>query len=131
MKQLTVIYLSFTLLLQGFNPGLTDLVKVEDMLQHFEYHSQLYGDNFTDFLSKHYGAAKQAHQEDADDHPDHDHLPFNQQNSLQTTLAFYIPQYKLPLLKLPVVEKHSLNFIYKEGHSVFGNTEIFQPPRTL
>ncbi|WP_081210991.1 hypothetical protein [Salegentibacter sediminis] len=131
MKQLTVIYLSITLLLQGFNPGLKDLVRVGDMLQHFEYHSQNYGDSFTEFFSKHYGAAKEAHQQDEDKDHEHKNLPFNHQTSVQIALALFIQQDKISLRKLPPEKKHSLNFIYKEGHSIPCNTDIFQPPRYL
>lgn len=132
MKQLTVIYLSLTLLMQGFNPGLKDLVRMGDMLEHLEYHSQNYGDGFTEFFSKHYGAAKDEHHENnKEEQHDHDNLPFNQQNSAQTALLFFIPQIKIPLLKSPQIQKQSLNFIYKESRSNFRNHEIFQPPRNV
>ncbi|MGM0933922.1 MAG: hypothetical protein ACQEWD_10795 [Bacteroidota bacterium] len=131
MKRFTVIYLSLTLLLQGFNPGLKDLVRVGDMLEHLEYHSKNYGDGFTEFFSKHYGNAKEAHQDNNDDHPEHDNLPFNQQNSIQTALVFFIPQHKLSLVKLSPVQENSLNYMYKEGHSTLRIHEIFQPPRNL
>ncbi|HSP12231.1 MAG TPA: hypothetical protein VLO29_06870 [Salegentibacter sp.] len=130
MKQLTVIYLSLTLLMQGFNPGLKDLVRVGDMLQHLEYHSENYGDSLTEFFSKHYGAAKDEHHENnKEEQHEHDSLPFNQQNSAQSALVFFIPQIKIPLLNLSPIEGNSLNFIYKESHSSLRNHEIFQPPR--
>lgn len=132
MKQLTLIYLSLTLLLQGFNPGLKDLMRVGDMLQHLEYHSQIYGDSFTEFFSKHYGNAKEEHHENnKDEHSEHENLPFNQQNSGQVSLVFFIPHLRISLLKLPPVQEHSLNFIYKESHSILSKHDIFQPPRNV
>lgn len=132
MKQLFSLLLSITLLFQGFNLGLIDLVRVGDMLHHLEYHSKTYGDSFTDFLSKHYGASKEEHhQKNKEEHPDHEQLPFQQQKSAQTALVFFIPQNKIPLLKLPVVKSRTLNFIYKESWSSYGNHEIFQPPRQV
>ena len=131
MKQITVIYLTLTFLLQGFNPGLKDLVRMGDMLQHLEYHSQNCGDSFTEFFSKHYGAVKEAHQENKDDHPTHDNLPFNHHNSVHSALVFFIPQYKISLVKLPPKKTHTLNFIYKESHSILSKHDIFQPPRDV
>ena len=131
MKQLTVIYLSFTLLLQGINPGLKDLVRVGDMLQHLEYHSKNCGDSFTEFFSKHYGAAKEVHEDDEGKDHEHKNLPFHHHNSEHIAIALIIPQDKFSLVKSPPIQKHSLNFIYKEGHSIPCNTDIFQPPRYL
>lgn len=130
MKQIFSLFLSFTLLLQGFNLGLIDILRVGDMLHHLEYHSETYGDSFTDFLSKHYGASKEEHHEkNKEEHPEHEQLPFNQQNSSHAGFVFFIPQNKIPLLKLPAVKSRALNFIYKESWSSYRNHEIFQPPR--
>ena len=132
MKQLVSLFLSFILLFQGFNLGLIDLVRVGDMLHHVEYHSDTYGDSFTEFLSKHYGASKEEHhQKNKEEQPEHEQLPFNHQNSVQTAMVFFLPQNNIPLLKLPVVKNRTLNFIYKESWFSYCNHEIFQPPRLV
>ena len=132
MKQLTVIYLSLTLLMQGFNPGLRDLVRVGEMLEHLEYHSESYGDSFSEFFSKHYGAAKDEHHEsNKEEQHKHERLPFNQQNSAPTVLVYFIPQIKIPSFNFSPIEGNTFNFIYQESQSTFNNHEIFQPPRNV
>ena len=66
-------------MLQSLRISFSDLVQVDDLLEHASYHKEQFGDNFLTFLSKHYGSLKEDHnKKHSEEKPQHEQLPFQQ-----------------------------------------------------
>lgn len=129
-EKIIAIFLIFSVLSSNYNFGLKDILQLKGMLEHIDLHSEKYGDNLVQFLSKHYGNQKQEHhQNHTEEHSDHERLPFNQQSSAQFQIVTFLHQNQFPDLKLPPVKDKTSNFIYKESRSAYQAPDFFQPPR--
>lgn len=130
MKFLISISLSAILLLQGFNFGLPDLIKLGDLLEHANFHAESYGDSFTVFLSKHYGELKEQHnREHQEEEKEHEKLPFNNQANSHSFTVFVLTTAYFPALKFSAISSSSSFFFYEDSYSSPGESGIFQPPR--
>lgn len=129
MSFLISITLSALLLLQGFNFGLPDLIKLGDLLEHANFHAASYGDSFTVFLSKHYGELKVQHErEHQEEEEEHEKLPFNNQVTHNSTVFVLTPAY-FNSLKFSRISNSSSIYFYEDSYSSPGESGIFQPPR--
>lgn len=130
MQFLISISLSAILLLQGINFSLPDLIKVGDLVAHSNFHEESYGDNFTVFLSKHYGELKDQHnREHQEEEKEHEKLPFNNQANAYSITAFVLTTaYHNPLKFSPTLNSSTF-FFYEDSYSSPGESGIFQPPR--
>ena len=130
MKFFFAISLSAILLLQGFNYGLPDLIRVGDLLEHANFHAETYGDSFTIFLSKHYGELKDQHnREHQEEEKEHEKLPFNHQASAPSFTGFVLTNSWFDTLKFSDTSFFSSIFFYENFYSSPGKSGIFQPPR--
>jgi hypothetical protein len=130
MKFLVSISLSAILLLQGFNFGLPDLIRVGDLLEHANFHAETYGDSFAVFLSKHYGELKEQHnREHQEEEREHEKLPFNHQASAHSFTGFVLTNSNFDTLKFTVISVSTPIFFYENSYSSPGESGIFQPPR--
>lgn len=127
MIRLTSILLSSLMLLQSLHMGISDLMQLDELLEHAKYHQQEFGDSFLTFLSKHYGDQKQDHeQKHQEELPDHEQLPFQQ---ISGNAPYYVPG-RLLWDHLPENrETQSHNFYYLSGWPDVYTDGIFQPPR--
>ncbi|MCM4159248.1 hypothetical protein FHG64_17455 [Antarcticibacterium flavum] len=131
MKFLISISLSAILLLQGFNFGLPDLIRIGDLLEHAKFHAETHGDNFAVFLSKHYGELKAQHsREHQEEEKEHEKLPFNHQASAPSFAGFVISNSNFETPEFAIILVTSPNFFYTNSYSSPGESGIFQPPRT-
>lgn len=131
MTRLTSILLSSLMLLQSFNFAVSDLIQLDELLEHATYHRQQFGDSFLTFLSKHYGDQQERHQQDhREEQPDHEQLPFQQiPQHISGHSQFYMPG-RLHWESLQDNgETQSHNFFYLSGSPVVHTDGIFQPPR--
>ncbi len=126
MKFIAII-LSNLILLQSLNINLESFSKLEVLLEHAQYHQEKYGDSFLEFLSEHYGdkdllATK--------NHKEHENLPFKHTNH---NCTYHITDFSfentLFEIKKNIVLQTKPNYSYKELHSNFEKTSIFQPPK--
>jgi hypothetical protein len=116
------------ILIQSFNINIEDISKFSALLEHAKYHQDMYGDNFFEFLSEHYGEQMASHE---NKHKEHEDLPFKDDHHLfshiNTSFALFEsiarPLYALCPIEVPV------NFFYKEPVSLFEKTSVFQPPK--
>ncbi|WP_298494359.1 hypothetical protein [uncultured Algibacter sp.] len=128
MSKLVVIFYSGLILIQSFNINIEDISKFNALLQHADYHKEIYGDNFFKFLSEHYGEQMASHQTK---HKQHDDLPFKDEHHVFShinssfTLFETITYSSFSLSYINV----TLNFHYKESNSLFEKTSVFQPPK--
>ncbi len=130
MKFLVSISLSAILLLQGFNFGLPDLLRVGDLLEHASFHAENHGDSFAVFLSKHYGELKDQHnREHQEEEKEHEKLPFNHQACAHSFTGFVLTNSSFDTLKFSVIIVKSPIFFYENPYSSPEDSGIFQPPR--
>jgi hypothetical protein len=131
MTRLTSILLSSLMLLQSLNFAVSDLIQLDELLEHATYHRQQFGDSFLTFLSKHYGDQQERHQQDyREEHPDHEQLPFKQiPQHISGHSQFYVPGKLLWENILENGESQSHNFYYLSGSPAVHSDGIFQPPR--
>ncbi|MBU2927861.1 hypothetical protein [Winogradskyella psychrotolerans] len=127
MSKLIALTYSFLILFQSFNISLEDLSKLSTLLEHADYHKEMYGDNFVQFLAEHYGDTKADH---ANDHEEHKDLPFKGTHHfcshvitpfITPTVTFDLSYYEF--IKIP------FNFHYTESHTNFEKSSVFQPPK--
>lgn len=114
------------ILLQSLNVNWDSFSKLAVLLEHAKFHQEKYGDTFFEFLSEHYGS----NEFKATNHREHKDLPFKQDaqnyNHLPTIFALNTPLFQL---KPNIVIQIQQNYYYKESHSLFEKSSIFQPPK--
>ncbi len=132
MKYFLSISLSLTILLQGIGLTFQSILEVGDLLEHYRFHEETYGDDFISFLSKHYGELKQDHnQKHQEEHQDHEKLPF-EHPCQSTALTIYLPVSSANLIDHwgYALESQS-QFRYLDSYSFFLEDGPFQPPKTV
>ncbi|MBD0831007.1 hypothetical protein [Aestuariibaculum sediminum] len=128
MSRLTVILFSFLILLQSIDINFNDLLKFDALIEHAQYHKQVHGDNFFQFIAEHYGNTAANH----DDKPDeHKKLPFKEHHHVLCHLnspLILTQQFSYNIKNTEVIES-PVNFFYKESVSIFEKPSVFQPPK--
>ncbi|MBC2838468.1 hypothetical protein [Robiginitalea sp. SC105] len=130
MMRPTSILLGSLMLLQSFHMSVSDLVRLDELLEHASYHQQEFGDNFMAFLSKHYGDEKEQHnREHQEEQPQHEQLPFQQLAHLSGAHTFILKKPGFEIIGIPEspVKKH--HFHYLSSLSSPYQSGVFQPPR--
>lgn len=132
MTKLVSILTSVLILFQGFNIHFDDLMELDELIEHAQFHSETYGDNFLVFLSKHYGELKAEHaQKNQEERQEHEELPFQHQCQTASISVFVLNDpLSYPEPKEPVVN-NSVNFVYQVSSSTFQKEGPFQPPRQV
>lgn len=129
MSKIVAFIYSFLILVQSFNINFEDISKLQALMEHAQYHQEVYGDTFFEFLSEHYGDKMAEHQ---DKHSEHQNLPFKDSHHmcshlnttfLNQTLIFEICS--TDFVEIP------FNFIYKDSSSNFEKPSVFQPPKQV
>ena len=127
MSKLFAIFFSTLIMIQSTNISFEDISKLNVLLEHAEYHHEMYGDNFFDFLTEHYGSDMQQHQTE---HKQHQELPFKHHQDCTHIVYDFTMGFKFNLdndqqscIEFP------LNFFYKESSSSFEKRSVFQPPK--
>lgn len=123
--------LSFLLLVQSASIGVGDILRVNELINHAQFHQQEYGDSLFVFVSKHYGELKKDHMENnPSEQNDHEKLPFGH-TSCQHHFAqvFLLQQTDTSLGNIEILKDSEGNFRYKEPSSSSYKSGIFQPPK--
>ncbi|WP_369048304.1 hypothetical protein [Tenacibaculum sp. UWU-22] len=130
--KISAIILSFVILVQSLDITYNDILNLNELVKHAQYHKKMYGDNFITFLSKHYGKLKKEHQEKhQEEKKEHEKLP---------CLFHYqlVPFYKAPFNNLASLLPSTINFIqknsffhYQKRYNSPDTLGIFQPPRYI
>jgi len=124
-------FLSSLMLLQSSGIGVNDIIQVDYLIEHAQYHQQTYGDNLWVFISKHYGELKKDHLGGAHkDGKGHNDLPFGHHccnHGSVVALLMDFPGYDLD--KKEIFNKASISVIYKEPFANLFVSRFFQPPR--
>ncbi len=131
MTRLLSIVLSSLLLLQSLHLSVTDLVQLDELLEHASYHRQAFGDSFLTFLDKHYGSQKADHEKNhQEEQHDHEQLPFQQvPHQLLGQTHFLISQRFLWNTPQEAKETQMHQYHYLLQASGIFSGSVFQPPR--
>ncbi len=130
MNKIVIIGISLLILLQGASIHLTDLVELGRLVEHYQFHSEEYGDDFMVFVSKHYGELKVAHSEKhQEEQKEHEKLPFQHQSQCAQPLVFVLnaDNFINSRTEIPIVSKG--NFHYQMSYSLVWGDGPFQPPK--
>lgn len=133
MIKLISISASLLILIQSFNICINDLVNLSELIEHANFHSQKYGDNFIVFISKHYGDLKADHDEKhTEEKTEHEKLPFQHQVHLNSLSAFVVKDFLDIKVLSGIIGIHPKNtFYYQPKYSNFEKEGPFQPPRLI
>jgi hypothetical protein len=131
MNKIVIIGISLLVLLQSANIHLKDLVELGELVEHYQFHSEEYGDDFMVFVSKHYGELKASHsQKHQEEQQEHEKLPFqHHQTSCAQPLVFILSQDSFinSSPELLLIDKG--NFHYQISYSHIWGDNLFQPPK--
>lgn len=131
MTKIVTIGTALLILLQSVNIHFKDLVELGQLVEHYQFHSEEYGDNFMVFVSKHYGELKASHSEKhQEEQKDHEKLPFqHQQTPCAQPLVFVLSADNLidSRSEIPLAPKR--NFHYEMSYSHIWGDNPFQPPK--
>ncbi len=130
MLKLTSIAVSLLILVQSFNVHASDLIELDELIEHAQFHSEEYGDNFFVFISKHYGELKAEHnQEHQEEKEQHEQLPFQHQCQSPSMYAVVLNRIMETTSFLDPSVHASANYFYQASyHSLFPEG-LFQPPK--
>ncbi len=125
MHKISVVILSFSILFQSFSFDLDDFDMLPTLVDHIKCHLEI-GDNFGDFITKHYGSELNNHK---NEHKEHDKLPFKHEHlEVHSQLVYTLyPENDLVYFKEALLKKNK--FLYKEPSSNLFVTTFFQPPQ--
>ncbi|NJB71708.1 hypothetical protein GGR42_002170 [Saonia flava] len=130
MTKFISIAISFLILVQSFHIGIGEIVELDELIEHAQFHSEEYGDNFLVFLSKHYGELKAEHsQKHQEEQEEHEEMPFQHQAHTVTLSAFVLNEAFLYTSTPEFRMDSATNYFYQASYSLFEKDGPFQPPR--
>lgn len=128
MKTLAAISLSMLVLFQSAGLCVSDFFMLKDLIEHVEFHSKEYGDDFFTFYDKHYGSLKAEHKEQ-DSKEQHESLPFQHTSSHQLLIEGVLSCNEIHINKTTFVSTTKPNLSYENNYYFLKSTSIFQPPK--
>lgn len=130
MSKIIVIFYSFLILIQSFNINIEDISKFNALFEHASYHQEMYGDNFLEFLSEHYGEQMASHQ---NKHKEHEDLPFKDNHHMFSHVNNIFTLFETVTFSICIKAaiEVPLNFFYKDSFSCFEKPSVFQPPKFI
>lgn len=130
MKTIVAISLSFLVFVQSVGFGMSDIFMLKDLVEHANFHSKEYGDDYFTFFEKHYGNLKGEHQKKhQEEKSQHEKLPFQHNNCNHLIGEVIVFGYEFHLEKSTVSYTADPHFYYQDLYSFLERASIFQPPR--
>ena len=103
---------------------------LKDLVEHAQFHSDEYGDDFLVFFEKHYGELKTEHQKShQEEKSQHEKLPFQHNSCNHLLVEVIVIGYEFPLEKSVVSYPANLHFYYQDLYFFLERASIFQPPK--
>lgn len=129
MSKIVAFLYSFLILVQSLNINFEEFSKLQAFMEHADFHKNMYGDTFFEFLSVHYGDKMTEHQ---NKHKEHQDLPFKDNHQLCIHMnTSYLNQNAITFeIKYEEFSEIPFNFFYKDSLSSFEKPTVFQPPKT-
>lgn len=132
MKTIVSILLSFWVFFQTVGFELNDIVQLDLLVEHIEYHSKNHGDDFFTFFLKHYGSSSvEHHKNNKEEKSQHDNLPFQHLSCNHLTPEVILVILKFLFLETLVESNSSLSSFYKNLYSFLEKLSIFHPPKFI
>ena len=129
MSKLFAISLSFIILVQSAGIGANDILQIDELIEHAQFHKQEYGDSFFVFLSKHYGELKAEHnKKHQEEQKDHEQLPFQCQGHILSIVALIDFEHN-PINRIEFSDSSESNFHYISSISTLHKKGLLQPPK--
>lgn len=131
MKTVFSIFFAFLFTLKAVAPGMDfscELLKLPNLLAHYEEHKVCNNDSFWSFLINDYLSITGDYQDKHPDDQDHDDLPFHGQHQCHHISVFYEPRELILLGTTTHPLQPSFN-IYQSPDSSGFIDSLFQPPR--
>lgn len=130
MKSVVAIALSLLVFFQSAGLGMNDLFLLGRLVEHAEYHSENYGDDFFTFLEKHYGDLKAEHQKNhKEEQQEHEELPFQHLSCHHLLPDVVLMPFDFDLKRAEVAIQDPHRFFYQNLYSSLEKISVFQPPR--
>lgn len=130
MTKLISIAVSLLILVQSFNIHFNDIIELDELIEHAQFHSVEYGDNFLVFISKHYGELKAEHsQKHQEEKEEHEQLPFQNQCNTTSLSAFVLNQAADYPVEIDLAFDCDSNYFYQASYHSLAQDGLFQPPR--
>ncbi|GAB5474839.1 MAG: hypothetical protein Mars2KO_29380 [Maribacter sp.] len=130
MLKITSIAISMLILIQSLNVHFDDLVELDELIEHAQFHAEEYGDNFFVFISKHYGELKAEHsKKHQEEKEEHERLPFQHQCQTLTLYAHVLNQIPDNNLGMDFSVDPNPNFFYQASYRSLVQEGLLQPPR--
>lgn len=131
MKTVLAIPLSFLVFFQSMGVSVVDVFMLKDFVEHVQYHSEEFGDDFFTFVEKHYGDLKKEHHKNhQEEQSQHEKLPFQHHSSNHLLVEVVVMGYEFPLKKEVIYTTSNQHFYYQDLYSFFEKASIFQPPKS-
>ncbi len=132
LKSSMSLLLSFSILIQGLNFHLSDMIELQVLLNHLKEHQASYGDDVFTFFEKHYGDLRQEHdQEKHKGSSEHEKLPFKHKVCHLNMSILINSLNRQEQNPDPVPIASVQNYFYLDNYSFLDQTDIFQPPKFL
>ncbi len=130
MSKLFAILLSSLILMQSMRVDYDDIVQIDELIEHAQFHKAEHGDNFLVFISKHYGELKEDHSKNhQEEEKDHEQLPFQCHDHIVTITAFVLQECFLGLETVRLLESNDSRFHYQSSMSTLHKKGLLQPPK--
>lgn len=130
MSKLFAILLSSLILMQSMRVDYDDIVQIDELIEHAQFHKAEHGDNFWVFLSKHYGELKDEHSKNhQEEEKDHEQLPFQCHDHMLTITAFVMEEFILGIEAVELFELKDSRFHYQPSQSTLHKKGLLQPPK--
>ncbi|MCA0131394.1 hypothetical protein [Winogradskyella alexanderae] len=131
MSKLFVITLSLIILVQSAGIGVNDILQLDELIEHAQFHKQEYGDSFFVFLSKHYGEQKAEHSKNhQEEQKDHEQLPFQYQGHTLSVIAL-VNSENSHINTIEITDSTESNFHYVSSFSTLHKKGLLQPPKSI
>ncbi len=132
MLKVTSIAVSLLILVQSFNVHFSDIVELDELIEHAKFHAEEHGDNFLVFISKHYGELKAEHsKKHQEEKEEHEQLPFQHQSQTASLYAFVLNQAPTNPIEIDFALDQDTNFFYQASYHSLAQEGLFQPPRQV
>ena len=130
MSKLFAILLSFLILTQSLRIDYDDIIQMDELIEHAQFHKAEYGDNFLVFISKHYGELKEDHNKNhQEEDQEHEQLPFQCHDHIVTITAFVIQHNFLKIETVEFLEFKNNHFHYQSSISTLHKKGLLHPPK--
>ena len=121
---------AFLLLMQSANVHVNDVLLINNLMEHLDFHESTYGDDIFAFLNKHYGSDKEGLDHDKENSHNHE-LPFTHNVCADASMVFVVDLNPIKWESSLIGIAGQKDYFYTNNYSFLSNNDIFQPPQRV